>query len=203
VYQRRTLRPLRCPLLPAYSASICKRRLVADIAHTFIGPFEKNKTGRPVDCTMGRMPQAAYGTGHTACGRVTCRARLPCPSLFFSSDAACPCRLPSGSGVAHKRDQDVSLDFNTLAKALTKIARGEVSRHSSTAASAAAEVVAAIAAVAAAAAPCKLPARRSSAEAAAALAAVAAAAAPCTVLAGHTDAVSCAGAPAAAARIDL
>ena len=32
-----------------------KRRLVADRAHTFMGPFEKNNTGRPVDCNAGRM----------------------------------------------------------------------------------------------------------------------------------------------------
>ena len=53
----------------------------------------------------------------------------------------------------------MALDFNTLAKALIKIARGEVSRHPSTVVrSSSGRVAAAIAAVAAAAAPCDLPA---------------------------------------------
>lgn len=102
---------LLCAPLVDSAARTARRRLVADKKHTFPGPYENAGRG------------AAFCRGAAAAGTVCLRpAQCAVPHAGSWRPAVC-----AGSSVAWARDQDVALDFPTLAKALTQVARGEVS----------------------------------------------------------------------------
>ena len=96
-------------------------RLVADKRHTFPGPYqEAGKGARVRGGRESRLPRLGRGcrAAHRA-QRCTEACQRPAPPRPAPPAAA-------GSSVAWGRDQDVTLDFPTLAKVLERVARGQL-----------------------------------------------------------------------------